>query len=368
MKRAVKSKKGDVEFTLISVFITVVVLGFILLSFLSKINAMGAALTYEKKFLATDMAVSIDKLHGIPSNAYLLYSDLGKFNLSYSLGPSIIEVYTGSDIAKDASKGFFYFIEDGPKGIFLRHKELKPANSTIRSIFISKQGNDILFDSPQLNPKFKTNLNYLSCPKKISPVKSIVIDPGHGWDDASQKGEKGFISPGNNSESVFALELANMLRGTLSRIAAVESTRGWSNDSSIPMAQKISAARAADGIISIHLGGNADLSVNNALAYFNVHSIKKEESIRLGCNILNALSDVFPQITGLAVVPINLDNAAKINPESPYSILLEDKVAVLLELGNIQMPLPNFMLEQNSQIEISKAALEGVERYNGKAR
>jgi len=368
MKRAVKSKKGDVEFTLISVFITVVVLGFILLSFLSKINAMGAALTYEKKFLATDMAVSIDKLHGIPSNAYLLYSNLGKFNLSYSLGPSILEICKGSDKAKDTSRGFFYFTEDGPKGIFLRPKELKPANSTISSIFISKQGNDILFDSPQLNPKFKTNLNYLSCPKKIFPLKSIVIDPGHGWDDASQKGEKGFISPGNKSESVFALELANMFRGTLSRVAAIDKTRDFAVDSYMPMAQRASSAMKSDGIISIHLGSSPDLSTNNALAYFNVHSAKKEESIRLGCNILNAISDVFPQITGLAVVPINLDNEAKINPESPYSILLEDKVAVLLEIGNIQMPLPNFMLEQNSQIEISKAALEGVERYNGKVR
>lgn len=363
MKIIPKSKNGIIQMQIIALFVTVLVLGAIFLPWLFKIQKMGSDLQFEKKFIAVDMGKSFDALHAVLGNAYLLYM-LGNLNLSYSLGPSLIEVFEGKDKAKDGSLGMYPFTEDGPEGILLHHKDLIYSNKTISSVFISKQGKEIFFDSPSIHPEFRANLNYLPCPRKVIPLKSIIIDPGEGWDAANKKGSTGHINQNENiTESEINIQLANVFSGLLSRIAAIDKTRDFTVDSYMPLAQRISTAMKSDGIISIHIGSSADLNANNALAYFNVHSIKKEESISLGCNILNAVSDAFPQITGLAFVPVNLDNELKADPESRYGILLDDKVAVLLEIGNIQKP--GMLVARDSQIELAKAVLNGVERYHG---
>lgn len=364
MKIIHKSKNGIIQMQIIALFVTVLVLGVVFLPWLFKIQKMGSDLQFEKKFIAVDMGKSFDAMHTVLGNAYLLYTGLGNFNLSYSLGQSIIEVFEGKDKAKDGAMGKYPFTEDGPEGIFLHRKDLIYSNKTISSVFISKQGKEMFFDSPALNPKFRANLNYLPCPRKASILKSILLDPGDGWDAANKKGSIGHTNQNENiTESEITIQLANIFSGLLSRVAAIDKTRDFAVDSHMPMAQRASSAMKSDSIISIHLGSSPDPTVNNALAYFNVHSMKKEESISLGCNILNAVSDAFPQITGLAFVPVNLDNELKADSESRYSILLDDKVAVLLEIGNIQKP--GMLVVRDSQIELAKAVLNGVERYHG---
>lgn len=356
------NKKGLIEITLTPTFITLLVLGFILISMLAKISLIGDDMRHEKKFLAADMDIAIDALHSIQGNAQYVYTDLAKFNFSYATDPEIIEVFEGKDPKKDKARGIFYFTEDGPGGIFFHHKDLiNSKNATISSVFIIKEGKEIFFDSPQLNKKFRTNLNMLSCPNeriKLTQSDTIFIDPGHGWDNNKSMGDKGMISASGKPESELMLDLAKILRGTLNRVSKVESTRGFTKDTNIAIAQKIQNAQSGDAIISIHAGDKEGI----ALAYYNVNSKKRKESIRLGCKILNELAKTFPQIKKFAYVPINIENELKFDSNTPYQILSDDKVAVLLELGNIKTPVPNFIID--NQRGIATAILKGVEKYN----
>ena len=354
-------KKGLLEITVTPAFITLLVLGFILISMLTKISLIGSDVSFEKEFLATDMGISIDALHSIQGNAQFVYTGLSRFNFSYSARPEVLSVFEGKDISKDSSAGIFYFTEDGPGGIVFHHKTLIPEDKAISSVFIVKQGDEIFFDSPQLNKQFNTNLNLLSCPNeriKLTKQDTIFIDPGHGWDNNKSLGNKGFIGLDNQYESKIVLELAKVLRGTLSRVSNVESTRGFTEDTNMPMDKKIQNAQTADAIISLHAGSKD----NTALAYFNVNSNKKKESIRLGCKILNELSESFPEIKNIAFVPVNVNNLEKFDSESPFKILSADKVAVLLEVGNIQKPSPNSIIDNHRGLAI--AILEGVDKYN----
>ncbi|MBW2986245.1 N-acetylmuramoyl-L-alanine amidase [Candidatus Woesearchaeota archaeon] len=360
--KLLNSKKALIEITLTPTFITLLVLGFILLSLLFKISLIGSNTQFEKNALAIDMGIAIDSLYATQCNAQYVYTGLAPFNFSYATDPEIIEVFEGKDPAKDDSKGVFYFTEDGPGGIVFHHKDLIPKNKTIIStVFILKQGDEIFFDSPQLNKKFRTNFNILSCPNeriKLTKSDTIFVDPGHGWDNNKSLGDKGQIGPANHIESEITLDIAKVLRGTLNRVSKVESTRGFTKDTNMPIAKKIQNAQSADAIISVHVGSKD----NTALAYFNVNSKKKKQSIRLGCKILNELSKEYPEIKNIAFVPVNVENQARFDSSSPYQILSEDKVAVLLELGNIKKPTPNFIIDD--QRDLAMVILEGVEKYN----
>ena len=82
----------------------------------------------------------------------------------------------------------------------------------------------------------------------------------------------------------------------------------------------------------------------------------------MACKILNELTKTQPQIKKFAYVPVNIENEIKFDSNTPYQILSEDKVAVLLELGNIKTPSPNFLIDD--QRGIATAILKGVEKYN----
>ncbi len=357
-------KKGFTELLLTPTFVTVVVLGFILVTLIAKINALGSQLSYEKKFIATDMGLSIDAMQAVRGNAYLSFTGLGKHNLSYGLGPGIFEVFEGSKKDSDRSRGIYYFTEDGPGGISISHKEIVPKKEVISSIFVSKQGGALGIESNDVKP-FRANLMILDCPKTSFPqIQSMVIDPGHGWNEQDQKGDKGNVNLVNGwAESSKTLEMANMLQMLTKIVKEVKSTRGWTEDFEIAMQNRLSNSYG-DAVISLHIGSSPGATKNYALAYYNVDSAKKEQSIKLGCLILNALSDSFPEINGIAYVPVNVAQEIKINPESPFAVLAQDKIAVLLELGNIEKPSPNFVIDK--QLELVKDGIfKGVSDYQG---
>ena len=358
------SKKGLVEIILTPTFITIIVLGIILVSMLGKINALGSQLSFEKKFLATDIGVAINAMHAIRGNAYLNFVGLARYNLSYSIGPGIFEVFQ-ADKEKDKGKGLYHFTEDGPGGIYLLHSELKPKNESIATVFLIKQGSQMSIESPDVS-LFKSNLKLLDCPaKRFSQLQSLMVDPGHGWNEAEQKGDRGFVNIDNNlTESAKTLELANRMQMLNRIVSDIKSTRGWTEDINIAMQNRISNAKQADGIISLHIGSSLDLMENTLLAYYNVHSERKEQSIQLGCYILNAVSNAFPEIGAIALVPVSVEQDANADPESPYSILLPDKAAVLLEIGNIQKPSPNIVIDK--QLELVRDGIyKGVSEYQG---
>lgn len=356
-------KKGFTELLLTPTFVTVLVLGFILITLIGKINALGTQLSFEKEFIATDLGLSMNALQAVRGNAYLTFSGLAKYGLNYSLSPSVIEVFQGKKDS-DKSRGIYYFTEDGSGGISISHKELVSKSEPISDLTLVRQGGTIGIESRDVAP-FKANLMLLDCPKKVFPLlQSIVIDPGHGWNEQDQKGDKGNVNEANGwVESLKVLEMANMLQMLTKAVKEVRSTRGWTDDYEITMQNRVSNAQG-DALISLHLGSSPDLSKNHALAYYNVNSAKKEQSIKLGCLILNALSNLSPAINGIAYVPVNVDNELKINPESPFAVLAQDKIAVLLEIGNMQRPLPNFMIDK--PLDLVKGGIyRGVSDYQG---
>lgn len=363
MLRLISSKKGLIEIILTPTFITLIVLGVILISMLGKINALGSQTSFEKKFLATDLGVAVNAMHAINGNAYLNFAGLAKYNLSYGIGPSIVEVFQGAK-EKDKEKGSYPFTEDGPGGIYLLHSELKPKNESISTVFLIKQGSQMRIDSPEVS-QLRANLKAISCSsKRFSPLQSLVIDPGHGWSESEQKGSRGFVNQNNNwAESAKTLELANRMQMLNRLVASIKSTRGWAGDNSIAMQSRIDNAKQAEGIISLHVGSSPFLE-NRMLAYYNVHSEKKEQSIQLGCHILNAVSNAFPEINAIALIPVNVEQELMIDPESHYAILLPGSVAVLLEIGNIQSPSPNIVIDKQLEL-VRDGIFKGVSEYQG---
>ncbi len=79
----------------------------------------------------------------------------------------------------------------------------------------------------------------------------------------------------------------------------------------------------------------------------------REKNIKLAVSIINSLKNTFPEITQENVFPWDNDNVLNSNDE---------RLAVLLELGNAELKRASFINEPN---QIGIAIYDGVVNYYG---
>ncbi len=363
MQKAFKLKKANIlDLVFTPTFVTVIVLGFFLLGMLNYIYGLAGDLSYEKQYLAVEHALLINALHALDGNAFVIYPN--RFNFSFSYSKNSVKVFDSEGEKSTA------FIEDKNR-LNVRHKDLLFKDTKITPIIFSKQGNDIVIDSQAVSPEFSPNGKLLSCPDILSePLRSITIDPGHGWNEKLAK--EGSSSPGDmgavNSglalrESEINMAIASFLHSYLKGAGiSLTETRGLDADDKKEIIERINSI-TGDAVISIHTGSYPNQKFIPAKAYINANSpsAKSGQSRKLACNILNSLSKKMPEVSSVAIIPVNLELLEFFDHENPKRVLLKGKTAVLLELGNIQANEDNIL--KDKQKKIAEAIYEGIQNY-----
>jgi len=306
-QKLLRSKKGTVlEIIMTPTFTTAVVLGIVLIGMLTRINAFGETKTFEKKFIATDLALVIDTLQASRGNAFVIF--MQEFNFSIDISKNTVLVFEGAK-DKDKTGGIYYFVEEA--NLSTNYKTFEPKDRAITSIILSKQGNEIAIGSRQTNPDFTPNLEAISCqkPQNLAMLNTIAIDYEH------------------NQEADSAKEIAADIKGGLSsQIATLVEAQ--------TVAEREKQAKDKEGIVSITLNRNANAQLETIKAYINENSQKKQESIFLACKILNSLSTKF-RLAGASIVPVDLlhiaadDTRQILQPNETAAV----PVAVVIELN-----------------------------------
>ena len=254
--------------------------------------------------IARDVALITNSLYPVQGNIVSEYpTELSRFILN--LENNQVEVYKQGDFFK-------------PSSLFVNKK----GNIIVKTVMdenlleFSKSAGNIEMGS-------KGNLNKLECPKKQGASQNIdsmhfLLDPGIG------------VSPvaGDLSES----EINRLVALGLSRRLSIkDSTRNLNIDESRPIDWLSKITRDTDIILSFH-AGSYDYEGNIVKAYVPDND-DKQESVSLACNIINSLLDRYDDGS---IVLLNRDNIDSM--DEGKRIMDNDKVSVMLKIGNIKNP------------------------------
>ncbi len=344
-------KKADVSvavyFRIFEILLLVIVIGIVA----AEVNNIRGSGLYQKKFLSRDLALMMDSLTN--SRGSLIYNynprlvTLEKFEISF----------TNNAVTVDD--------ESWPYAVNGNYDIILPQKARYSAFVLKKEGNKLFVQNGGVK-SMEFNGLLLECPFALLSSISVIIDPGHRYSDADDglsgalKDAQGRIIP----ESELMLKVAAALEPQLrQRIPEVLSTRdlktnyvaGVLSQQAKPLKERIAfiASKPDSAIISLH-AGKQPKSQNIVKAYVNLEA--DESSYRLACQVLNSISNAFKdKITGTAIIPVI---TAQLSQDDPRQILAKDKVAVLLELGNIDYP-NNAVL--NSPVELAQAIAGGVQ-------
>ncbi len=342
------SKKGAViDILMHPAFITFVAV-LVLLYLLWFVNGLGSDLTFEKKYLATDIALTMDSLLASRDNVVLYYLPQRKeFNpkFNYDFKKNRITVYQESKPESSAGK---YFFTSDPS------IKLKEITLSFKPPFVlprfAKIGNKILVDDVH-DPKHNINILLLSCPEKKFEYGNITLDPGHGFNEDLNQGSEGFTT-NKLKEYVLTREISSIAK----ILDTYQFLGDLTRDSDIDLSIDDRRTRIQDSLISVHVGSYSNFD-NIIKAYVNYDSYAQKASLKLACELVNevssALIDKKIKITGIAVIPVI--PAQKSDKE--FSILVQDKPAVMLEIGNINVP---DTFSQENKKAIASAIIEGI--------
>jgi hypothetical protein len=234
--------------------------------------------------------------------------------------------------------------------IFKQGDYFKPS-----SFFVTKQGNVITkiienknslkFSKSADKIQFDASLNIkkLDCPVKQGPKQNIdsiqfLLDPGVG------------VSPvaGDLSES----EINRLISLNIARkLTNKDSTRNLNVDEPRPIDWLSKITHSTDIVLSFHTGTYDD--VGNVVKAYVTDNNHKQESVALVCNILNNLLDRYDDVSfGL------VSKSQLVNMDEEMQILDNDKISVMLKIGNIR----NLDTLTNHP-EISDLIHNGLEEY-----
>ena len=289
---------------------------------------------YETKFISRDLALVLDAAYGADGNLGYIYNpdSLSKFKYSFD----------GNEVTVDA--------ESYPYGSDWSILSSFRSFSKPSRLFIYKEGDllEIRDEQREINP------NYVLCDDTVLPrIKSVTVDPSRGWSVELAKqgslmpGEKGFVNKAKNwTESKVVMDIANVLtkRYLPNKVSKIDTTRSVKTDTNLAMIDrknKITKEFDNDALISIRAGSSSNLDGSpnmydrDVIAYVNFESPAFKQSRKLACLMLNELAASIREITGTAVVPVILSQH---DEDSPLQVLSTKKIAVQLEIGNIQIP------------------------------
>lgn len=332
-------KKGQTMATAMFVMFEILLVVIISVSLYKQYARIENQGIYESKFISRDLALILDAVYGADGNLMYEYdpSSLSKFDYRFDNNKVLVDEDSypyGSDWAMSSSF---------------------PVLRRPSDIYIYKEGKSLeILDSSK-----GINANYLSCEDvAVQRIGSVTVDPGHGWNaelarqGSLMPGEKGFVNPVKNwTESRVVMDIASVLvnRYLSDAVSKIDTTRSVSADTNLDLQDRKNkiASFNNDLLLSLHVGSSQSMQDRDIIAYVNFKSPYFRQSRYVACRVLNELTASIKDISGTAVVPVILDQHSA---DIPLQVLDTDKIAVLLELGNIQVVQDNFLVEKRGEI------------------
>ncbi|MFH2028192.1 MAG: N-acetylmuramoyl-L-alanine amidase [Nanoarchaeota archaeon] len=310
------------------------------------VNKELSKITFEKNYLAKDIALLTDTVYAAPSNVLVHYS-----YDKYSLEPIFEKKISGVDE-------------------YFRVRIIKPDEDEKESESYPFAKNSL--EAPLASLKLKTgmtiskinnrvaainnaddNILRLKCPSvqtkdNLWQSKTIMITPGH------DKG--GGIESNGIKEGDVMGDISQQIEDTLSNaiIGAYGDGRLFVGD------DKDRMINSADMIIGLH-AGKYDSGINNIKAYYSIETSgeMKNKNIKLACLILNKITDTDYsniEISGTSIIPI-------FEQDYENAILPRDRPAILLEIGNLESEEGRRIFTSGEWGKLGKAIIDGIEEY-----
>ncbi len=331
----------------------VVVMSSLLWSISSSVNDMS----FEKGFLATDIALSVDLMIFLPGNLDILYSPYKPgFNniFDFDFLKSNVEVF---NVVNDPKKGIYYY--SIPENIKFHEKKLSFNDSDV-TIRLSKIGNDF-FVSDIDKEMIDFNINRISCPDiKLDLPNKIIIDAGHGYNPIYNFSDAGF-TVNNIRESELNRQLAFSFLNTAKNFFNTEVTRELEPsqvnpdiENAISDDERISKISSIDGfLLSFHSGNYSNKRFVKAFVALDDNFNK---SFKLACEIVNQISSNLNannvRIDGTAIVPVDFS----LSRNKHLNVLTTNKIGVLLEIGSVK----DSIINTENNIIISQSIIGGI--------
>jgi len=286
-------------------------------------------LTFEKRYIAKDSALLINSIYASPSKVYVpYYYDTHNFQIKFGESMDMRKKGTQDVVSKKIVHSMVKEKNDEKKNYewyqFGKVKNNVFAKDWLKlheGIKINKSGKKL-----GISEHFQENVLLLDCPSIDTDriVGNVLFDPGHseneGYFDGNHYYEGNIV--GKILESI-EISSPNFI---------FESTRKPDNKK-VRLDDKDIQKLVDTGhsvIIGLHVGSYKS-KTNIIRAYYSIESndIIKKKSKKLACFILNEFAKFDKiDIDGTSIVPIY---------EGDYenALLPKDKVAILLEIGNI---------------------------------
>jgi len=342
------SKKGEAMDILVHPGFVIFVAVMVLLYLMWFIYGLGSDFGFEKDFLATDMALTIDALLAAQGNVVLYYlpqrADVS-YGFMYAFEKNKVSVFEHRKNEKSAG---VYFFTSHP-GISISEKVLNfSLGSSLPLLSLIGKKLDLADAGDKENSAI--NLYKLRCPGQKFDYGVVTLDPAHGYSVDDKKGSVG-LSHGSLKEYVITREIAGMAK-VLDKFNVIGSlTRDA--DFALPVSER----KIEDSVVSVNIGDD-----NVVKAFINYDSIRRDESLKLACELVNSVSSVLIEndisVEGTAVVPVIIEN----EQDEQLHILSGSKPSVVLEIGSIHVP--SSFSEQNKRA-IASALVRGINNAYG---
>jgi len=300
----------------------------------------------EAKFFSRDIALLLDSISSQPGNILFIYNpptkSLSKFDFSFSGN----KVNVGKDISdpKINSEAYPYFSNSRTNYVIEDGNSIAVSKPSLMHFVKSGDIIKIASSSQQLDKKFNPHRRICGA---IPNTKSVTIDIGHGW--SQTKANQGSLYAGDKGyENVkivqYESEQVRLLAQQLSYAnPALTFTRSVDVDDYV--SDRMSKL-TGDVVISLH--ANSEQSgKNNIKAFINADSAKLAESSALACSLINAMTDKIEFVSGSAIIPSDI---SFLPADDPRQVLLKDKIAVYLELGNVNEETNNLLQKNGKEI------------------
>lgn len=332
------------------------------------VNNVGESLTFERKFLSKDIALLIESLYASPGSVSLKYPQ-NTFWFSYKFEDNAVSVIERGLLEKKAKE---WFISD--KNLGFEEKTISPEKEFEDKIsFVEKYFSPASWFSvskPKLPEGTSVSLYFLKDRRRLdisdeelllrpdklacsgvetqedSREKTLLIDQGD-WDKDDRR---------KDITAAIAYSLYNKVEN---EFKAIEHTRiGDIWDLADKRTAQTTIKQMADNsdiIIGLYIGSYEDERNVIKVYYFSESKEEvKEKSKKLACLILNRVlsNNRLGNIDGVSII------------ESDNSLIEKDKIAVLFEIGNINIDEEkNMILKVGGISEIAKSIGEGIEMH-----
>lgn len=315
---------------------------------------------FEKNFLVKDIATLINTLYSSPGDIMVNY-DKDTHWFSYEFKEDEVAIFDKTPTFKTTypiiNNSFldFYPITLNAK-FHTEERSKKNLKEKVRLTF-AKINDDIIIDQD-----LKRDINEIKC-KNIEPLgqdKIILIDAGHGGYD------EGIVANNVKEKDItgsigFSLYQSLGIRHFFTRDNIKGSVKEQIRKVEYRNKEKIIVEVDKNNIeiiISIHIGNYKDNS-NNVKAYYSIESGEdiQIKSKKLACEILNELVRKEElEITGISIIGIYPEDY------EGAEILVKDKIAILLEIGNLRNERSVNILTQPGNIQvIINSMIRGLE-------